>query len=72
MDGAIFQFNADSYELEEVQSYLRSTCERLTNIDEVNVTKFDLGSSCHNKTIETLLNDDALDTTNCYYRVFIG
>lgn len=70
MDGAIFQFDAGIYEMEEVQKLSRSTCERLAEIDETNVTKFDLGSDYHDKSIESLLNDDLLDTTNCYFRVF--
>lgn len=66
-DKAIFQFDSIKYTLEDVNGFTRSVCEHLTNIDKYNVTKFDLETD----SLENILNDEILDTTNCYFRVFI-
>lgn len=66
MDKAIFQFDSRYYEYNEVARLSRETCEHLVNVDE-DVTKFDLES----ETLEELLNNDRLDTANCFFRVFI-
>lgn len=67
MDRAIFQFDSSKYNENEVVMLSRKACEHLANVDEENVTKFDL--ECD--TLESLLNDDMFDTTNCYFRAFI-
>ena len=67
MDKAIFQFDSTEYTLEDVKGFTRSVCEHLANKDEDNVTKFDLETD----SLEDILNDELLDTTICYFRVFI-
>lgn len=67
MDKVIFQFNATNYD-ESVFTLSRKACEHLANIDEENVTKFNLD---FDTSLQELLNDGAFDTTNCYFRVFI-
>lgn len=66
-DKAIFQFNSSKY-YESATTLSRRTCEYLANIDEENVTKFNLD---FDTSLQELLNDNMLDTTNCYFRVFI-
>lgn len=67
MDRAIFQFDSSKYNENEVVMLSRKACEHLTNVDEENVTKFDL--ECD--TLESLLNEGLLDTTNGIFRAFI-
>lgn len=67
MDKAIFQFNSMSYKYNEVIHLSRETCEHLVNVDEENVTKFDL----EGEPLEELLNNDMLDIEKCFFRVFI-
>lgn len=66
MDKEIFQFYSNYYDVYVFQ-FSRETCEHLANVDAENVTKFDLES----ETLEELLNNDRLDTKNCFFRVFI-
>lgn len=66
-DKAIFQFDSSKYDSQEVFTLSRKACEHLANVDEDNVTKFDLETD----SLEELLNDDMFDATNCYFRVFI-
>lgn len=67
MDKAIFQFNSSKYNVDEVVILSRKACEHLANVDEENVTKFDLEGD----SLEDLLNEGMLDTTNCCFSVFI-
>ena len=66
-DKAIFQFDSANYDLQEVSTLSREACEHLANVDEENVMKFDLET----ESLEDILNNEMLDTTNCYFRVFI-
>lgn len=74
MDKAIFQFDANAYNEEDVKGFSRDLCEHLANVDEDNVTKFDLDPYDKHtaRGVENLLNDDMLDTTNCFFRVFFA
>lgn len=60
----IFQFYACEYNQEDVKTFSRDMCEKLTNLDEDNVTKFEFES------FEDALYEDILDTTEGLFRVF--
>lgn len=62
----IFQFYACEYNQEDVKTFSRDMCEKLTNLDERNVTKFEFES------FEDALYQDMLDTTEGLHRVFEG
>lgn len=66
-DKAIFQFDSSKYDA-SVTTLSREVCEHLADTDEDNVTKFNLD---FDTSLQELLNDDMLDTTNCFFRVFI-
>lgn len=67
-DKAVFQFYADTYSRKTISNLTREECEHLSYKDEDNVTKINIDSV---KDIENLLNDDALDTANSFYRIFL-
>lgn len=60
----IFQFYACDYSKEEVKTFSRYVCEKLSNLDERNVTKFEFES------FEDALYEDILDTREGLHRVF--
>jgi aromatic ring-opening dioxygenase LigB subunit len=60
----IFEFDTNVYDEAVVKSMSRELCERLCNLDEECVNKYD-GSD-----LEDLLNEKAIGNYGCYYRVF--
>lgn len=60
----VFQFEAtEEYNKENIKDLNLNTCNFLSEVD-ADVTKF----TTHD--ITTLLNDDVLDTTNCFFKIF--
>lgn len=60
----IFEFDTNVYDEADVKSMSRELCERLCNLDESHIIKYD-GSD-----LEDLLNEKAIGSYGCYYRVF--
>ena len=60
----IFEFDTDVYDEADVKSMSRELCEKLCNLDESYVNKYD-GSD-----LEYLLNIKAIGCNGYYYRVF--
>lgn len=70
MDKAIFQFDTSAYDKDVVEGFSREECEKLSNIDEENVVKFDF----NNTSLQSIMNDDVFitfDLDNCWFRVFL-
>ena len=60
----IFEFDTNVYDEADVKSMSRELCERLYNLDESYVNKYD-GSD-----LENLLNEKIIGCDGYYYRVF--
>ena len=60
----IFEFDTDVYDEADVKSMSQELCERLCNLDKSYVNKYD-GSD-----LEDLINEKAIGSYGCYYRVF--
>ena len=60
----IFEFDTNVYDEADVKTMSRELCERLCNLDKSYVNKYD-GSD-----LEDLLNEKAIGSYGCYYRVF--
>lgn len=64
-DKAIFQFDSLVYNRFDVEKLSFEMCEKLPNLDELNVTKFD------GNNLQELLNESELDIDNSFFRVFL-
>lgn len=74
MDRAIFEFNSDKYQEKETMNFSRALCEHLADVDENNVTKYDMGSDDKDGLDDILghyLNNGIFDNQYYNYRVFI-
>ena len=68
MDRAIFQFNCEKYSCEVIKHLTLSECEHLADVDENNVTKFNIDTA---EELDEILNEDLLDIANCNFKSFI-
>lgn len=67
MESAIFQFKSNAYTKEQTKMFDRGLCEHLSEVDQGNVTKFDISSI---NFFEEYLNNSLLDNSNCWFRIF--
>lgn len=68
MDRAIFEFDNERYDANEVLQLSRKACEHLANVDNEYVTKYNIETQ---KNLDEVLNDYIGDSGAYTYRSFI-